>query len=608
MAAKDAILNTCPHRAEAVFFASSAAVRLLGAALALAVFAVYANSFAVPFVFDDVASVRDNPSLRSLATAFTPPEGLSVSGRPVANASFALTHFLGGGAVWAHHLGNITVHALAALALFGVVRRTLLHAGRPREATTTAFCAALLWALHPLQTASVTYLMPRTESLAALWLLLTLYAFTRVAQGRAWGVVAVAACALGMATKETMAAAPLLVLLYDRTFVAGSFGAAWRARWKFHAALAATWLVLATLVLATENRGASAGFASGVTWSDYALTQLRAVALYLKLAFWPAPLVFDYGTSVVKSVGAVWPQAVFVAALIGTTLVALWKKPAAGFLGAAFFALLAPSSSVIPVATQTMAEHRMYLPLAVVVIGLVLGLHTLARRAMLGVSVLLAGVLTFLAVQRNTDYRSVLALWRDSAAKYPANARAHFNVGLALAEARAWPESIAEFNEALRLESAHAAARWKLGAVLLETGRTGEAEVQLAESVRLDPRRAEAQDLLGQSLAMSGSVAQALPHFETAARLQPETVAFANNTGTALLRLDRYEEAKAQFERARQLKPDAPEVHFNLGNTFVLLRRYAEAEASYREALRLAPDYAAAQANLERLGAMREGR
>jgi len=121
--------------------------------------------------------------------------------------------------------------------------------GKIPRLLSSPFSAALLWTLHPLQTESVTYIVQRAESLMGLFYLLTVYCFIRGAgadsrRHRLWFALCVAACLLGMATKEVMASAPLIVLLYDRIFVAGSFREAWRQRWGLHVALAATWLLL----------------------------------------------------------------------------------------------------------------------------------------------------------------------------------------------------------------------------------------------------------------------------------------------------------------------------------------------------------------------------
>ena len=128
------------------------------------------------------------------------------------------------------HAVNLLIHLLAALVLFGVVRRTLLTSSLKEQfggaASGLAMAVALIWAVHPLLTESVTYLTQRTESLMGLFFLLTLYCAIRGASSGhpwRWYAVAIAACALGMGAKEVMATAPIVVLLYDRCFLSGSF-------------------------------------------------------------------------------------------------------------------------------------------------------------------------------------------------------------------------------------------------------------------------------------------------------------------------------------------------------------------------------------------------
>ena len=108
-----------------------------------------------------------------------------------------------------------------------------------------------------------------------------------------------------------------------------------------HAALCSTWLVLGVLVASTHGRGGTAGFGSAVGWQSYATTQLAAVAHYLRLAFWPHPLVFDYGIAPVSLSAAVVACALLVTCLAAWTAWALVRRPVLGFLGASFFAILA---------------------------------------------------------------------------------------------------------------------------------------------------------------------------------------------------------------------------------------------------------------------------
>jgi protein O-mannosyl-transferase len=342
----------------------------LGAIVA-AVFAAYASSVSAPFVFDDQLSIVENPTIRQLSlAALVPPsgQGLTVEGRPLLNLSLALNYAISGLNAWSYHLLNVAIHLLAALTLFGLVRRTLAALNAPAS-TLISLSAALLWTLHPLQTESVTYLVQRTESLMGLFYLLTLYCFARGAttgNKTPWFALSVVACALGMATKEVMVSAPLIVLLFDRTFIAGSFRDAWARRSRVHLALAATWLLLAVLVIGAGNRGGTIGTSAGVTWWQYAMCQARAIIHYLQLAVWPSPLIFDYGSDFV-TFGEFAPFALLDLALLGLTAWALWRRPVFGFLGAWFFVILAPTTSVVGGTRQMLAEHRMYLSLAALV-------------------------------------------------------------------------------------------------------------------------------------------------------------------------------------------------------------------------------------------------
>ncbi len=320
--------------------------------------AAYGRTFPVPLLFDDFAAILDNPTIRHWGSVFSPPVNTTAGGRPILNATLAFNYAVSGTAVWSYHALNLAIHVLCGLTLFGIVRRALASLGN-QSATPIAFSAALIWILHPLQTESVTYIIQRAESLMGLFYLLTLYLFIRGAEsdgrGLPWFVLSFAACLLGMATKEVMASAPLVVFLYDRTFIAGSFREAWRRRWRVYAALGSTWLLLGFLVLSMNGRGGSAGLGSGVSSWVYALTQLSAIVHYLRLCFFPHPLVLDYGGLLEVRTARLLPCALVVAFLLAATVWVLVRHPAVGFLGFCFFAILAPSSSFIPVATETIA-------------------------------------------------------------------------------------------------------------------------------------------------------------------------------------------------------------------------------------------------------------
>ena len=578
-------------------------------AVGLIVFAAlvaYHNSLDAPFVFDDIPAIVENSSIQSFRTALHPPinKGTSAIGRPIYNFSLALNRSLGGFDVRGYHAANVLIHTLAGLTLFGLVRRLLLRpvlAPRFGEAALPlAFATALTWTVHPLLTESVTLTVQRTESLVGLFYLFALYAFIRgadCARPVGWFTLSVAACLLGVGTKEVIATAPVIILLCDRTFFAGSFREAWRQRRSIHLALFAAWLPLAWLMSGTGNRGGTVGLGLGMSSWTYLLTQCQAIGLYLKLSLWPRPLVMDYGSGTVSDLTDVFPQAVIIIALLLGTALALRHKPALGFLGAWFFVILAPSSSFVPLRTQTIAEHRMYLPLVAVVAFLVLWTHVLAGRRSLPVLFLAALALAAGTVRRNQDYRSALSIWSDTVEKWPANARAQYSMGLALSAEGRVTEAIAHYETALRLEPDFK-EHHKLAVALAQTGRLPEALMHFEETLRLKPDFAEALDNYGLALARSHRHADALPHYIKALVLQPANAATHYNLANTLVELERLPEAMAHYREALRFKPNYAPAHRNLANALLISGQPGEAVVHYEASLRIDPDSASARAHL----------
>ncbi|HEX3728886.1 MAG TPA: tetratricopeptide repeat protein [Opitutaceae bacterium] len=585
-------------------------ILLAGLGIVLVTILAYANTLSAPFIFDDVPAIANNPTIRrlgDLGRVLSPSatDGSSVSGRPVVNLSLALNYAAGGMAVRGYHLANLAIHLGAALLLFGIVRRTAERAGRT-DATLLGAAVAALWAAHPLLTEAVTCIIQRTESLMGLFYLLTLYAFVRGAAGprKGWLLLSWAACLLGMGTKEVMVSAPLIVFLFDRTFVAGTFRRAWTERRGYYGALAATWLLLAWLMVGNRaSRGGSVGFGHGVSPWGYALTQAGALVHYLRLCFWPHPLVIDYGTALAPGLGAVWPQGLLVLALLALTAWTLVRRPVAGFLGAWFFAILAPSSSFVPLVTQTLAEHRMYLPLAAVVALAVLAIAAQARTLLaaplrIAGTVLLAGGLALATRARNSDYRTENAIWSQAVGTLPGNARAHYNLGTTFEHAGAAAEAEAQYREAIRLKSDYAEPHNNLGDLLFQQGRLAEAEAQFRAGLSLQPANAQIAYNLGNALIREGRAEEAIGYLNGALKLKPAYAEAEGNLGVAYAMLGRFDEARAHCEAALRIDPDYAVAHYDLGNVQAHQGRMAAAVAEYEAALRLDPNYAKAHLNL----------
>ena len=342
--------------------------------------AAFWNSFDGNYAGDDSATIVRNTTIRQLwpisHVLFSARQN-TAEGRPLLNLSLAINYAMGGLDPFGYHVFNFAVHAFNALLLFGLARRTLeLKIIAPRyrrHSASIAWAIALLWAVHPIQTESVTYIVQRVEAMASFFYLATLYALARGAESQVrarraasavWFALGIVSCWLGTLTKEIIVSAPLMALLYDRVFLARSWREVWRSRGGVHLGLFASWGLLAQMLTSGSH---TKGFGVGVTPMQYFLTQWVALVRYLSIAFWPRELFIRGGNSVVL------PD--FRVALCGLTLVVLvlatvaaWRlTPPLGWLATSFFAILSPSSSFIPIATQAMTVHRMYLALAVVV-------------------------------------------------------------------------------------------------------------------------------------------------------------------------------------------------------------------------------------------------
>jgi Flp pilus assembly protein TadD len=339
--------------------------------------------------------------------------------------------------------------------------------------------------------------------------------------------------------------------------LAASWKQVLRARGLLHLGLCLTWLVVGATgqvgTLAVEDGGdLGAGFGmQDVTVRSYLLTQPEVLLHYLRLSFWPDPLVLDYRWPLVDSVTEALVPGLVIVVLLGAALVAATRGSALGFLGLWFFVILAPTSSFVPVHDAAF-EHRMYLPLAPLAIGAVLladallrkldpsrssaMLRSLATLAFLG-AVLALGARTW---TRNRDYRDDVRLWHVTARDVPGNDRAHNLLALALARKGRHDEAF----EALRI-----------GLAYLDAG---------ADSREARRRRASLHGNWGNLLLERGANEEAVEHYRQSLELDPSFAGTHSNWGVALRRIGRYEEARDHLRAALALAPESAEIQNNL--------------------------------------------
>ena len=540
----------------------------------------YLNGVAAPFIFDDQKWIVEDPQVRDLASDW---RSLDAANRPVVLLTLALNYNLGFLDVRGYHLFNIIIHALASLLLFGVVRRTIeLHCRRRGvqvPAASLAFTVALLWLVHPLQTESVTYVIQRCESMMGLFFLVCLYCVIRGAQsGRSWPwyLASLAACLLGLGCKEVMATAPAVILLYDRVFLSASWREVLRRRgWLYSALLGAVagFVVLLWPTIAGV-RDASRGFSgSNLTAWAYLQTQPSIVVHYLRLAFWPRPLCLDYGWPPVRWPAEVLAPAAAVTALLVASLAALRFRPWLGFVGISFFLVLAPTSSIIPI-KDLAVEHRMYVPLAAVVLVAALCWFGLtqwlvrdpaARRlARLGPAALAVLLLTGMTLQRNADYCDPLRMWSKVVEVAPHNPRGHFSLGATYNLRGDVQRARACFERAIALDPGYARAHGNLGVLLVRQSEMERGEEHLRRALELSPAYVTAMINLGNLLARQQDLRGAVAQYRQAVQLEPYNLLARRNLAFALMKQGNCAEAVFQLREASRLNPHSVDARLKL--------------------------------------------
>ncbi|MHC4878583.1 MAG: tetratricopeptide repeat protein [Planctomycetota bacterium] len=549
------------------------------------------------FQFDDYGAIVNESKVRKL----WPLNDFIAHNRPMGLYTFALNFAAGGLNPAGYHSINLLIHLASAVTLLFLVRSVLTlprferHGWTPTLTFCTAWCCAAIWAVHPLTTQAVTYVVQRYESLAAMCGVFVLLSQTQLAKGhRRWLIPSGIAAWLGTLSKEPMATIPFIAIVFDYAVLRQPKGAApsprpdaqvssdqptrkWR--WPFYLALFSSWLWFAPSVsrwiLPDPTRKTAMGFnLKTITPWEYLRTEPEVLLHYLRLSFWPDELCFDYAWRIQHSPSVYLPLG---AVILTFAVAGFWwtiRQRATGFLLLAPLLYLAPTSSFLPIADPAF-EHRMYLPLAAVVTGTVCGTSLLMRSLLSrsSVRIPMAAVAAPLALvvvlplawrthQRNLDYRSGLTLWADTVEKRPLNPRAHYMLGQELLERRRLEEAQVKFADAIRIGIPVAEFHVGMGDCHRELGNSDDAIIEYQKAIRLEPDLAQAHNGLGVTLHREGRLAEARDAFQTATDLRlpearynlAEALIALGEDAAAVPHLEQCLAAHPRFERpARRL-------------------------------------------------------
>jgi tetratricopeptide (TPR) repeat protein len=569
--------------------------------IALLGLVIYSNAFRVPFVYDDNPLIVDNAGIRGFH--FYPFVTSLGATRQIAFFTFAFNYWLNGLNVAGYHVLNLIIHILNAMLVFQLVVLTVktpffrsrLSERLPRlTVSLLALFAAMLFIAHPVQTQAVTYISQRFASLATLFCLASLLMYIkwrlqppeaprakRISYYAATLVLAI----LAMRTKEISFTLPIVIALFEFTFLSGNI----KRRIINLLPLMATMVVIPLSLLSGAGSSGDSveeirGATGGISGFDYFLTQFRVIITYLRLFFFPVGQNLDYDYPLYRSFMNlnVFLSFIFLVSLFGAGIYLFRRSDRKNFMLRLaafgifwFFITLAVESSINPI-TNLIDEHRLYLPSIGLIIALTAIVYTLLEKLIardpnihkfvIPVVVIAITVLALVTFERNAVWGSQVSIWRDAAAKSPNKARPHNNLGVSYRDVGQFAQAINEFEQALNVDPGFEPEKdhYNIAVCYLIQGENDKAAAELEEAIKIKP------DFLGAH----------------------------SNLGAAYMKLGKYEQAAAEFQQAIALKPDFAEAHYNLGIIYQQLGQNEQAKAEFEEAVRLKPDFTQAQRKL----------
>lgn len=596
--------------------------------------ACYANTIHVPWYFDDLLRIVNNSAihisnlspteiLKSAYYLADQPGSGGALHRPVSMITLGLNWYFYGNDVAGYHAVNLLIHFLTALVLYRTLKALLqspLRSYREDERNQfIALVATVLWALHPIQTQTVTYIVQRSTALAALFFLTAIYLYItgRQSLDRRHRIVFFIGCAccyaLALGSKLNTALLPASLLLVEILFFQDLENPDVRKQIVRLTLGVGAVLLIGCIFFLWVWKGNPIDYLERAyrgrpfTLSERLLTQPRVILGYLSQLLWPLPVRFSlvHEIQVSTSLLEPWttiPSLISVGALIGIGLAAIKRHRFVALAILFFFVNHVVESTIIPL--ELVFEHRNYLPTMFVFLPAAILLRngieafhgrTDFRKGLLVVVTVMTIVALGAATHsRNRVWGNKRLFWENTLVKAPKTARpylqlaayheAHHNLSLAF---KLYKHSLSLYDPAPK--RARAIALTNMGTLLRTWQQTGPAIEHFERALEIFPEHEIARYNLIASLISEGKYAQALPHTQILLEQNPSHPYYLNVAGLIRLQMGFPQEALALLEQSIAQKPDDVNTLLNLGVTLIRLGHMAEATITLENAKRLDP-------------------
>jgi Tfp pilus assembly protein PilF len=546
-------------------------------------------------------------TMESIKWAFTTYH--SANWHPLTWVSHMLDWDLYGKIPSGHHLTNVYLHAANAVLLFLFLIYITGYLGR-------SAIVAFLFALHPAHVESVAWVAERKDVLCAFFYLATLLAYAWYVRRPSWKrfawVVLGFACAL--MSKPMAVTLPFALLLLDYWPLRRiTFTTETRAHWLSSVLklCAEKWLlfimaaVSSVITVFAQRAGGAVAALQSLPLTDRLLNAAISYCRYVRLAFWPSPLIAYYYYDL-NSILISTAVLSILALILVTALCWYFRKQRPycliGWLW--FLGTLAPVIGVVQVGGQSMAERYTYLPFIGLFIAVVwLVGDAVVKHPKFKLAAQLLAVAVIVACAMKTDAQVVL--WKNMVTLFshvlevdPRGEIPNLNLGIAYMKQGKNIEAQEYIERALVYNNPGSATRLFLGDVLEAQGKLDLAAQAYRQALAEAPNSYDGHNDLGILLGKQGLTAEALQQFRLAEAIQPENATAHSNAAWILTETRQYPQAVEEFTQALRFDPTNASTHNNLGVALLQLGDFEKAAEQFNDAIQIDSSYADPRRNL----------
>ncbi len=592
--------------------------------LFLLVVITYSNTIDASWHFDDINNIVDNRPLHLTEfsfenikkTFFASWDGKGKLYRPVACLSLAINYYFGGAEVAGYHAVNLIIHYFSACFLFLFMANTLRLPLLTPEFQSKAYFIALLstafWAVNPVQTQAVTYVVQRMTAMSGVFCIMAMYFFVKGkgSLGKSTRIIHYTVCfscgLLALGSKENAIMLPLTLLIYDLLLVRGATRRN-LGRYALYGILALTACTLLVLLLQgpsflNPERLVASYQNRGFTLWERLLTESRVILFYVSLLLYPMHGRLCLEHDITLSTGLLSPVSTLVSILAICGIVALaiyWarKRPLISFSILFFFMNHLVESSILPL--ELIFEHRNYFPSMLFFVPAAILLHEaltyFAHKPFFRFSLSAFVILILVGWGHSTYVRNAVwktdeTLWSDCIIKYPHLSRPHHNLGVYYERMEKFPEAVSEYRKALTKENRNNLV-WRnwtyynLGAIYQKLHQDEKALFYYDQAQKYQPHFAPTHLAKGVIFMRNRRYEEAGAAFQKAIQSDPKNASAYGNLGFLSLVVGEPEKAMATLVLASSLEPKNSQILRHMGIAHKLQGDTEKALMSFRKAL-----------------------